>query len=406
MAQRVWRPGEELIWTLVAHNADGILVVGETGQIAFANEAAAALFGQAADELAGQTFGYPVLGSDRAEVRIPQAAPPSSDQPPSSSQDTARPHSIIAEMRVVPVDWQGGLSYLISLRDVTERCDRQQQLEARANELEMMNQELEAFCQTVSHDLWGYSRHVEKYSRLILQRFGDKFDTEGRSYLQLLDKAGQRMKGLVEDLLQLSRVRYRPFRPTQINLSQLAEETVDYLQLTQPERSATIHIEPGMHDLGDKRQMEIVLENLLGNAWKYTHAWQYISNLGPQSQAHPSHLPGTSTTTSSSAVSRPAQPSHIEIGRLYNQTHLRAQPPQSLPPGHPIYFIQDNGIGFDPTLMDQVFLPFHRLLNHTHPEGNGVGLAIVKRIIRRHRGQVWAHSTPGQGSIFYFTLGG
>ncbi len=374
MTQRVWRPGEELLWTLVAHNADGILVVNQEGRISFANPAAAALFNRSVEELCGRIFGYPIVGKDKTEVRIQRPPEKSSEKSSErSSQQLAERASelppYVAEMRVVPVDWEGEPSYLVSLRDITERNLRQQELEVRTHELELMNQEMEAFCQTVSHDLWGYSRHIEKYSKLILEQFDPDLDGSGRSYLKLLRTAAQRMKTLVEDLLQLSRVRYRPFRPVRVNLSQCATAIAEYLQLTQPEREATFAIAPNLWVEGDERQLEMVLDNLLGNAWKYTR-WS----------------PST----------------RIELGRLPELQVLPHQP--IVPVTEPIYFVRDNGIGFDPEDASQLFVPFQRLHHHQQYEGNGVGLAIVQRIIHRHSGKIWAESCPGKGSTFYFTL--
>ncbi|HEY5974563.1 MAG TPA: ATP-binding protein [Geobacteraceae bacterium] len=234
----------------------------------------------------------------------------------------------------------------------------EQRIRERTLELEVSNRELEAFCYSVSHDLRAPLRHINAYSSMIEEDYGGKLDTEGKHYLQRLAGASRQMGQLIDDLLQLSRLGRAEMRQEEVDLSGLAHGILQQLQETSPERTTTVRIEPLMAVMGDEVLIRTVLQNLLENAWKYT---------ARQEQAV------------------------IEFGRTDDD-------------GETVYYVRDNGIGFDMAYANKLFGVFQRLVTDSEFAGTGIGLATVHRIIQRHGGRVWAEGKPDQGATFYFTL--
>ena len=225
-------------------------------------------------------------------------------------------------------------------------------------ELQTANHELEAFSYSVSHDLRAPLRAIDGFSRIVLEDYKDKLDDEGKDSLTRVRAASQRMGQLIDDLLQLSRLTRSEMHRTPVDLSALARAVADPLQKTEPERRVEFVIAPRLVAEADAGLMRVVLENLLGNAWKFT---------GKQAAAK------------------------IEFGRT---THR----------GVPAFFVRDNGVGFDVTYADKLFGAFQRLHNTTDFPGTGIGLATVQRIIHRHGGRVWAEGEVNRGATFYFSL--
>ena len=254
--------------------------------------------------------------------------------------------------------------------------ERNAALETAALQLTQSNKELEAFAYSVSHDLRAPLRSIDGFSRIVQDRYADQIDDVGRDYLRRVRAASQRMGQLIDDLLALSRLARTELRREPLDLTALAHAVADELRARHPERDVTLHVHDGMHAVGDPSLVRAVLENVLGNAWKFTatrdQARIEVGTLGP--------MVGR---TALGAPERRAQP------RLDGQT---------------VFYVQDNGAGFDMAYADKLFGPFQRLHTASEFEGTGIGLATVQRIIRRHRGWVWAKGELDRGATFYFTL--
>jgi PAS domain S-box-containing protein len=235
---------------------------------------------------------------------------------------------------------------------------RTRELAAERTKLEAANKELEAFSYSVSHDLRAPLRSIDGFSRILLEDYADKLDEEGRENLETVRAASQRMALLIDDMLQLSRITRSEMRRERVDLSAIVREIAAELQRTEPERRVEIVIQPDLFASADGRLVRIVLENLLGNAWKFT---------GREPEAR------------------------IEVGRA------------RVPDG-PAFFVRDNGVGFDMTYVHKLFGAFQRLHTTAEFPGTGVGLATVQRVVHRHGGRVWADGRPGRGAAFYFTL--
>ena len=259
---------------------------------------------------------------------------------------------------------------IIQRRQAEEQINRlNQDLEQRAIALEATNQELRAFNYAASHDLRTHLNHIAGFSKALLEDYEDKLDAEGKYYLEAVHNATHRMMQLMSDLLRLSQMTYWELQFESVDLSALAQEIVTEFKQAAPQRQVEIVLMPEILAQGDRGLLKIALENLLSNSWKYT-----------------------SKKTNA----------RIELGLLNSQVAIPKLPPRL--PNSIVYFIRDNGAGFDMSHADKLFNPFQRLHRETEFEGTGIGLATVQRIIRRHGGQIWAEGTPEQGATFYFTL--
>lgn len=240
----------------------------------------------------------------------------------------------------------------------TQIKDLVQELRQRARDLEAVNKELEAFSWSVSHDLRAPLRSIEGFSRALMEDHAGQLNDEARDYLQRVCSGALRMGQLIDDLLRLSRVTRSEIRLTTVDLSALAHSILTELARTQPEREVEFTVAPGLVVNADAQLLRIVMENLLGNAWKFT---------SKQARAK------------------------IEVGRAPWQGQL-------------MYFVRDNGAGFDMAYADKLFGAFQRLHPVYEFEGTGIGLATVQRILHRHGGRISAEGAVGQGATFYFTL--
>ncbi len=237
-------------------------------------------------------------------------------------------------------------------------AELEQRVEQRTKELEVSNQELQAFSYSVSHDLRAPLRTIDGFSLALAEDFADVLNAEGRDYIQRVRGGVQRMGMLIDALLQLSRVTRSELQREEVDLSSLATLIYEELATNEPGRDLVFQAEPGIVAEADPRLMRVAFENLLGNAMKFTAKT-------PQAR--------------------------IEFGQTEKD-------------GKTVYFIRDNGAGFDMQYVDRLFTAFQRLLGDRDFKGSGIGLATVSRIIRRHHGTIWAEGVIGAGATLFFTL--
>jgi signal transduction histidine kinase len=248
---------------------------------------------------------------------------------------------------------------VLVMEDITEQKRIEEALSRHAALLETANKDLEAFSYSVSHDLKAPLRRMDGCSLTLMEEYSGSLDSRGKEYLAFIRASSQRMGQLIDDMLALSRMSLCGLEREHVDLTALAGEIAAELGDNRRERRIQFSIETGMTVDGDRRLLRIALENLLGNAVKF-------SSLRP----HPK----------------------IEMSRTENG-------------GERIYYVRDNGAGFDMTYADRLFLPFQRLHSGDLFPGSGIGLATVQRIIHRHRGKIWATGEKGKGATFFFTLG-
>ena len=243
-------------------------------------------------------------------------------------------------------------------RDITESKRNHKALLRAKDAVQDANRELESFSYSVAHDLRAPLRGIAGFSRVLLEDYVEKLDATGKAYLTFIRESAQQMSQLIADLLGLSRITHGELRFDDVELSSLARAVTVRLQNSQPERVVDMLIQDGLRDQGDARLLSVVLDNLLGNAWKFT---------------------------AKRADAR------IEFGTRSDGGQL-------------VYFLRDNGAGFDMASVGNLFKVFQRLHAADEFEGTGVGLATVQRIVSRHGGRVWAEGEVNQGATFFFTL--
>ena len=238
-------------------------------------------------------------------------------------------------------------------------AERTAEVNRRNTELEVLNKELEAFSYSVAHDLRSPLITIDGFAQVLLENTTEMLDEPNRKHLERICTAVRRAHRLINDLLGLSKIVRAPLHMTTVDLSRLAREVLKSLQDNAPTRVAAFTVADGINVQGDAGLLRIVLENLLSNAWKFT---------GRQERTR------------------------IEFGSGVDRA------------GRTLYFVRDNGAGFDPRYAAKLFSPFQRLHSETQFPGTGIGLATVQRIIHRHGGEIWAESAVDCGAVFYFTL--
>ncbi|OHD91043.1 PAS domain S-box protein [Sulfuricurvum sp. RIFCSPLOWO2_12_FULL_43_24] len=364
----------EIQSSIVEFSTDAIMTKSLDGMILSWNAAAEKLFGYTAEEIIGNPIMILYQGGwvQQEDLITHQIVDGASFKQFETVFIANNGSNIDVSVTLSPIKDSNGEIIGISkiVRDITEKKRAEDQIHTLNAELERKvvertaalqsaYDEMEAFTYSVSHDLRSPLRATDGFSQALLEDYGSKLDATAQDYLSRIRSASQKMGGLIDDLLQLSRQTRTSMVPSTIDLGVIARQIISELVRQNPERHVEVIIGNDLNGYVDANLMHIALDNLLGNAWKYT-------------SQHP-------TAT-------------IEFGSMTQN-------------GEKVFFIRDNGAGFDMSYVDKLFKPFQRL--HTVEEfaGNGIGLAMVYRIIKRHLGRVWAESEIEKGSTFFFVLG-
>lgn len=359
-AERLQRQLAEGLARIFDRSLDVICVLDGRLHFAQVSKACVQLFGYQPDELKGRSALDLLPPEDRGKAlegfrRILDGAPPQLLESRAVRKDGS-----VANM-VWSIAWsraQGEL-YCIA-RDETERRRLHSRLEARTQQLQRANDDLQAFAQSVSHDLRSPLAAIGGFVGKVLRDSGHQLAADSRSRLQRVLDAAARMEQLIEDLMRLARLAEEGVNRQATDLSAVAADVADALRRAQPQRQVAIAIEPAMTVSADPRLLRIAVENLLDNAWKFT-----------------ARTPAPAVT----------------VGRECGAG------------GADVFYVRDNGAGFPMEYAGKLFAPFQRLHSREEFEGTGIGLSIVHRIVTRHGGRVWAEGVPGRGAVFCFTLG-
>ena len=363
---------EEKLDRLLGAIPDALVIVNAEGKIVGSNGQTEKLFGYSDRELQGASMALLVPERFRQALRQYYAAYFSQrgGPIPATTMELCGLHKdgreFPVELGTKPLAAEKGLVLTSTIRDITGRKQVEEQisklnteLALRAIELEAANKELEAFSYSVSHDLRSPLQNIESFSQILMEDYANRLDTDGRDYVQRLRGSCLHMQDIIDALLALSNMMRHELLVDHFDLSALANAVAADLKQKNPDRLVDWVIAEGLAAEGDAQLLGVVLENLLGNAWKFT-------------ANHPR--------------------ARIEFGAL----------PQSN--GARTYFVRDDGAGFDMAHAGNLFKPFKRLHDQSEFRGTGIGLATAQRVIERHRGKIWAEGVVDHGATFCFTL--
>ncbi len=346
---------------------DAVLIGNlDTGAITEVNEAACVLYGYTREEFVRMHPADLCADREGAATAIERRERQLYGQIHLRSDGSQVP----ADVSLNYIVYGGHPCFIATVRDITSQVKAEEAIRTlnatlerrvseRTDELYASNRELEAFCYSVSHDLRAPLRSISGFSMMLAEDCGEALDDTGRGHLARIDAAAKRMGTLIDDLLSLSRVTRGDICFGPVDLSSMTDEILAELALHEQHRRVTKVVAPGCTAIGDCRLLWALLQNLLGNAWKFT-------SRTPQAR--------------------------IEFGVEKCD-------------GEQVYYVRDNGAGFDMAYRSKLFKPFQRLHRQDEYPGSGVGLATVQRVVIRHGGRVWCESAPGYGAVFYFTLG-
>ncbi|MEH6492358.1 sensor histidine kinase [Halopseudomonas sp.] len=350
---------------------DAIIITDTNGTIVLLNEQAIRLFEYTQQELLGQ----------KVEVLLPEELRKGHIQHRQGYVSAPRPRlmgsglrlqakrkdgsELPVEVSLSPIRTPSETLVFCAIRDVTERRETEDKIKqlnngltAQNTELQVVNRELEAFSYSVSHDLRAPLRAIDGFSQILSSSLSGRLDEQEADYFNRIRKAAQKMSKLIDDLLLLARVSRADVLSTEVNLSNLATAAVQNLRELQPEREIDIQIQSNICVEGDLALLQVTVQNLIGNAWKFTGKTEH-----PQ----------------------------IQVG-----TEMQGD--------DEVIFVRDNGAGFDMNYADKLFIPFQRLHSGNDFPGSGVGLATIERIMAKLNGRIWAESAPGQGATFFLKL--
>jgi len=363
------RRSEVRFRSAMQYSANGKVLLDSRGSIVEANPALAAMVGRSAASLVGRDFeslferpepGEDTGGADAEGVVHSTRRLRALDGLPRHAQLTYSP---------IPGNVGQDIAALVQVEDVTERLRAEARVHAlnrtlearvalRTRELQHANQELETFAYSVSHDLRAPLRAIDGFSRILAERYAPVLDESARDYLGRVRRAAARMGELIDAMLKMARLSRGEMKLETVDLSAIASEIFYELRAEEPEREVEWVVAAGLATQGDAALLRNLLDNLIGNAWKFT---------------------------------RECQPARIEFGVEHGSHGAE-------------YFVRDNGAGFQQAYVDKLFRPFQRLHTQEAFDGHGVGLATVKRIVERHGGHIRAEGRPGEGATFHFTL--
>lgn len=353
------RESEERFRVLSDTSPIGVIVTSSDGLVVYANNSYEALLGYEYTELIGsqvidlywnpeERTSWISLMLDKGIVRNYELRLKSKVGMP-----------VWAQISASAISYGGAKAIMQAVQDISERKKADDELKRYAAELEASNKELESFAYSLSHDLRSPLRALDGFSQAILDDYSDRLDSAGKDYLTRIRESAQNMAQITEGMLELSRVIRNDLRWETVNLSDMVSEIVKGLRGKEPDRKIEITIAPNVFTKGDPNLLHIALYNLIENSWKF-------SSKSPQAQ--------------------------IEFAKVLRDNTN-------------VYFVKDNGIGFNMQYADKLFLPFQRLHADADFFGHGIGLATVHRVISRHGGKIWTDSEVGKGTAIYFTLG-
>ena len=380
---------EPLSMAVFRSTSEGVWLLDESGRTVWANERLSILLGESVDEL--QSRNFEDFSTDGAAAECFRACVRARSEQHREMSFVKRGSIGCADVRLIPFSHGDGASWgvLAMITDVTRERQAEtamlravQELERRvgqdenaqaskeeahehrdrllslAAQIVAANKELEAFSYSVSHDLREPLRSIDGFSRILVERYGSVLDDRGKDYLSRVRAAAQRMGQLIADMLTLAQIARADLTFAPVDITRMARSICDDLASAEPDRRVDVVISDGLTAVGDARLLNVVLTNLLGNAWKFT--------------------------------AKCAEP-RIEVTTYGSETE-------------DVFVVSDNGAGFEMKYVEKLFRPFQRLHSDSEFTGTGVGLATVQRIIARHGGRVWAEAAVGNGARVFFSV--
>lgn len=364
LVDQALRASENRFRQILESAPDAVVIVDQSGRIALVNSQTEKLFGyprtalldQPVEMLMPEQFRARHINHREGYFSEPRTRPMGLGMELLGKRQDGTEFPVAISL--APLRNPEGMLVSGSIRDITDQRRAEEEMKIRNAQLQAANQELEAFCYSVSHDLRAPLRGIDGFSQALLEDQGEQLDDQGKAHLHRIRAATQRMGELIDDLLSLSRVTRAEISRKPTDLSAMALSIADEFHRQQSERDVEFVVAPNLEANADPRLMRIVLENLLGNSWKFTSKHERA---------------------------------RIEFGRTDQN-------------GSSAFFVRDDGAGFDPAYSHRLFGAFQRLHGMSEFPGTGIGLATVQRIVHRHGGKVWAEGAVNEGATFYFQL--